>query len=115
MIPAISIVVVIIAMYFCSCLRDKLFDAFTFIVAEISAIIAYLNEEDVCYFFSYYAIVAYLMKDKFIEDYNDKSWERFRQFAEKMQNTAKTKGYFKFKVDETNNNHFSPKCIKTRA
>lgn len=184
MIPITSVCIVILIVCHCPCLKDKLLEVLTFIVALVSAIVAYkqyddykkrekygrlsrlneryatdtnitrvvqsilhcynddrnyfdvnqfnntpcanethkremflrffeelsyaietgsLNEDKVCYFFSYYAIVANLMKDKFFKDYNDKSWERFREFAEKMQNTAKTKGYFKFNVDETNN------------
>lgn len=59
-----------------------------------------LDKKDVCYYFSYYAIVASLMGEKFIEDYNGGCWKKFQGFTEEMREIAKANKYFKMSYEE---------------
>lgn len=62
-----------------------------------------LDKEVVCYYFSYYAVVASLMGKIFVEDYNDITWQEFRTFADNMAEIAKHEGYFNLEPDNKNN------------
>lgn len=75
-----------------------------------------LDKEIVCYYFAYYAVVASLIGEKFVEDYNDITWKEFRIFADDMAKIAKKEGYFSLEPDnKTNPTKILIMDIKTNA
>lgn len=62
-----------------------------------------LDEDIVCYYFSYYAVLANLMGKNFVEDYDSGSWTKFIEFAENMKKIADKKKYFHIEISNDNN------------
>ena len=60
-----------------------------------------IEEEDACYYFGYYAIIAYLMGEDFIQDFNERGqWIRFKYFAEKMKSIATRKNWYSLEKED---------------
>ena len=54
-----------------------------------------IKKEEACYFFGYYAIVAYLMGNDFVSDLTDKGmWSGFKELAIDMKEIAEYNGYY---------------------
>ena len=52
--------------------------------------------EDACYFFGYYAIVAYLMEEDFVSDFScGGMWIGFKELAKEMKDIAEYNGYYR--------------------
>ena len=55
-----------------------------------------IKKEKACYFFGYYAIVAYLMGNDFVSDLTDKGmWSGFKELAIDMKEIAEYNGYYR--------------------
>ena len=54
-----------------------------------------IRKEEACYYFGYYAVVAYLMGKNFVSDLeNGGVWSEFEEFAANMNDIAGYKGYY---------------------
>jgi hypothetical protein len=53
-----------------------------------------LDKEEVCYAFSYYAIVANSCGKDFVPDYEGTSWQQFKRFVKAMKKIAKKNNWF---------------------
>ena len=54
-----------------------------------------IRKEEACYYFGYYAVVAYLMGKDFVSELeNEGIWGEFNEFAENMNDIAGYNGYY---------------------
>lgn len=71
----------------------RFFEELSYAIKEKS-----IREERACYYFGYYAVVAYLMGKDFVSDLeNGGVWSEFEEFAENMNDIAGYKGYYHLK------------------
>ena len=55
-----------------------------------------IRKEEACYYFGYYAVVAYLMGKDFVSELeNEGIWGEFNEFAENMNDIAGYNGYYR--------------------
>ena len=55
-----------------------------------------IHKEEACYYFGYYAVIAYLMGKDFVSELeNEGIWGEFREFAENMNDIAGYNGYYR--------------------
>lgn len=68
----------------------RFFEELSYAIKERS-----IHEERACYYFGYYAVVAYLMGKNFVSDLeNGGVWSEFEEFAANMNDIAGYKGYY---------------------
>ena len=79
---------------YCRELFIRFFDELSYAVETDS-----INLDIVCYNFGYYAALTHMMGSQFLSDYESGNWVRFRQFAEKLNEIGREKGYFHFKAE----------------
>ena len=68
----------------------RFFEELSYAIKERS-----IREERACYYFGYYAVIAYLMGKDFVSDLENRGvWSEFEEFAENMNDIAGYKGYY---------------------
>ena len=60
-----------------------------------------IRKEEACYYFGYYAVVAYLMGENFVSELeNEGIWGEFKEFANNMNDIAFYKEYYHLEKQE---------------
>ena len=68
----------------------RFFEELSYAIKERS-----IHEERACYYFGYYAVVAYLMGKDFVSELeNEGIWGEFKEFANNMNDIAFYKDYY---------------------